>query len=114
MAFAKCCGFGDFKWFNIYSVSIELANAKINLSSEVASSTIALNASLEEAKKAKIDAENKYNALLKQNMSLQNKITAFQEKAKTSRTAKASFEELISECPDCVKIKQLPKFLSFK
>lgn len=93
------------------TVTIELANAKINLSSEVASSTIALRSALGEAKDAKADAEKKYDALLMQHERLQERLEQFKSTADAEESVKSSFERLIESCPDCINLQPLPQSL---
>lgn len=95
------------------NVSIELANAKINLSSEVASSTIALKSALDEAKEAKAETERKYDALIKQHELLQSQLRVIESQALSDNSAKLSLEKLKESCPTCLNIKPLPKSLPF-
>ena len=95
------------------NVSIELANAKINLSSEVASSTIALSAALEEAKRSKVEAEKKYEVLLKQHALLKKQVKNVEEQAKTDITWKLSLDRFKAECPECTNVAPLPEALPF-
>ncbi len=75
------------------SVSIELANAKINLSSEVASSTIALNAALEEAKQAKQAADSKYQALLLRYQRLETHLDSIEETTRDNPSVQHSLQQ---------------------
>ncbi|MCG7865842.1 MAG: hypothetical protein JAY74_05640 [Candidatus Thiodiazotropha taylori] len=95
------------------NVSIELANAKINLSSEVASSTIALNAALDEAKKAKTEAESKYTKLLEKHEALKEQLASIEEKAKTDSALKMSLEKIKDNCPDCTRLNPITERLEF-
>ena len=96
------------------NVSIELANAKINLSSEVASSTIALNAALEEARQAKREADSKYSALQQQYERLKQHISAIEETTRTIPAAQRHIDQFKEECPDCVATEPLPTSMPFK
>lgn len=93
------------------TVSIELANAKINLSSEVASSTIALRSALDEAKDAKADAEKKYDELLRQHEHLQERLKQIKSASDLEESVKLSFDRLVENCPDCINLQPLPKSL---
>lgn len=90
------------------TVSIELANAKINLSSEVASSTIALNTALDEAKRTKIEVENKYQVLVKQYAALKKQVENIEKQAKTDTQLQLSLEEFKADCPGCADVAPLP------
>ena len=88
-------------------------NAKISLSSEVASSTIALKSALNDAQKAKEDAEKKYASLLKKHEMIQNQLKNFEQRAKEDKYFSDVFDKFKVECPDCAKFEILPKSLPF-
>ncbi len=96
------------------TVSIELANAKINLSSEVSTSTQALGEALVEAKSAKLDAESKYLLLLGQADSLKAQLKKFGEQSgEAGADPTRIYDQFIADCPDCFKWKALPQALPF-
>lgn len=89
-------------------VSIELANAKIDLSSEVASSTIALKNALTQAKKAKEATEQKYATLLKNYKTMQKQVAALKDQALNDKDIAHSLDVLEDNCPTCVELTPLP------
>jgi len=93
------------------TVTIELANTKINLSSEVASSTIALNGAIEEAKKIKQEAEDKYSQLLDEYERLKAQLTNIKEQSKKASSSinKDLIEKLTIKSPE-PQISQFEKF----
>ena len=93
------------------TVSIELANTKINLSSELASSTIALSSALDEAKDAKADTEKKYDELLRQYERLEERLKQLKATTDVEGSVKSLFDKLRENCPDCMNLQPLPKSL---
>ncbi|NIY85207.1 MULTISPECIES: hypothetical protein [Vibrio] len=93
------------------SVSIELANAKINLSSEVASSTIALKNALDKAKKAKEEAEQKYAALVSKHDLVNEQLKKLQAEARVNKNVSDVLKGFELNCPECIELKPLPKSL---
>jgi DNA repair exonuclease SbcCD ATPase subunit len=95
------------------TISIELANAKINLSSEVTSSRLALNDALDEAQKAKEDAQARYEELYKQHQLLQRQLKSLEQKAQTNQSLRSSLDHYKKIYPSLYQQKPLPK-LEFK
>ncbi|SEF93465.1 hypothetical protein [Vibrio hangzhouensis] len=93
------------------SVSIELANAKINLSSEVASSTIALKNALDKAKKAKEEAEQKYAVLVRKHDLVNEQLRKLQAEARVNKNVSDVLKDFKLDCPECIELKPLPKSL---
>lgn len=93
------------------SVSIELANAKISLSSEVASSTIALKNALEMTKKAKEEAEKEYSVLVRKNDLINMRFKFLEEEAKINQNLLDALNNFELECKDCINSKPLPNLL---
>ncbi|HIJ79222.1 MAG: hypothetical protein OEY01_09415 [Desulfobulbaceae bacterium] len=96
------------------TVSIEFANAKINFSSEIASSTIALNTALEEAQKAKTDTETKYAQLQEQHNLLKTQLANFEMKAGTNPALKSGLEQFKILHPEFGTTSTLPPKLTFE
>ena len=69
------------------SVSIEIANAKINLSSEMATSQVALKSALDQAWQAKLEVEQKYAELQQQYKELQQIIGQAGKKSTPDRNS---------------------------
>ena len=88
------------------SVSIELADAKINLTKEVTTSTIALSEALEEAKRAKADAEKKYDEVVNINENLRTTIAELREQPIT--------DAQVRERLDTIKVPEIEQKLSFE
>ena len=93
------------------SVSIELANAKINLSSEVASSTIALKNALDTAKKAKEVAEQKYAELISKHDLVNEQLKKLQAEARVNKNVADVLKGFELNCPECTEVKPLPESL---
>jgi DNA repair exonuclease SbcCD ATPase subunit len=100
--------------YNSSSVSIEIANAKINLSSEVASSTLALRAALDEAKKAKKETQKRYTTLLARHKALDRQAATIEGKAKTNASLRGFIDNFKNECPECIGVQPFPASLTFK
>jgi hypothetical protein len=91
------------------TVTIELANTKINLSSEVASSTIALNTAIDEAENVKKEAEKKYNQLFAEYERIKTQLDNIKEQ---SITADVDTKELINKLT--IKSPDLSPTMVFK
>ncbi|MFC1891590.1 hypothetical protein ACFLZT_04290 [Thermodesulfobacteriota bacterium] len=96
------------------TVSIELANAKINLSSEVASSAIALNTAIEEVKKAKPETGMKYeNIGIKRNLENEQP-TNIEKKEETDNSIKSSSDQVKRLSSKGKNTTSLPPKLTFE
>ena len=80
------CGL-TFIAYQASSVSIEIANAKITLSSEVATSQVALKSALDQARQAKLDVEQTYAELQSQYQQLQKIIAQAERNNNSERTS---------------------------
>ena len=116
--------------YNSSELTLELANAKISLNSNVASTTVALNNAVNNAKSIKVDAEKAYEEVLARNVMLEQQIESLKGQIQESKKSASNLldfsnskfnnsSNFISSPPNYQLLekfnkKPTPKALSFK
>ena len=94
------------------NVTIELANTKINLTSEIAST--ALKAALEDAKKAKFEAEEKYKELLNKYEFIKKQMASIKSQIESDNINESDINEISKIYSEFIDTPKLPEKLEFK